>query len=123
MKRLHIFAGTAAVALLLTGCASSANFPRHTVDFDGFYPAAQLYADLEIVSSGDVFCPYLTFEDGDRLILVLESDATVTADSIEWQGNYFVPGPVTGGGGASTIDYDDAGCERTEEIWILSPAN
>lgn len=123
MKHARVYPSAAVALLLLAGCSSGPSFPQHTTFQGDAYPASMMTADLEIVTEGNAFCPYLTFEGGERVLLVLEEDAKVTASSIEWQGNLFTPGPVTGGGGASTIDYDDAGCERTEKIWILSPAN
>lgn len=114
----------AALVLGLAGCSGTTetkNFPHLTDEVTGYLDAL-LPAELEIVETNGSICPYLHLQDGDKLLLVLEQDAEVTANSITWGGNELVSGQVVVAGGEAVTQYEDVGCERTDKVWLLAPA-
>ncbi|WP_029068590.1 hypothetical protein [Jonesia quinghaiensis] len=112
------------VSLAACGTGSSAqddmDFPHTETQLDG-YPEALLIGDLVIEKVDDSYCPRVESEEGTTHLLVLPPSAKVDANSVTVGDQVRNLGAVEVGGGVMGGEFDDAGCERGTEPWLVSP--
>lgn len=116
----------AVLVFSLAGCGTGSraqddmDFPHTETQLDG-YPEALLIGDLTIEKAGDSYCPHVESEEGTKHLLVLPPFAKVDANSITVGDQVRNLGAVEVGGGVMGGEFNDAGCERGTEPWLVSP--